>query len=296
MRFAWKLAIAALIGFMLGSIAITENGMHISRRPTPDAELAGQIARETLSDWEPARITTRDGIPLEGWLFTPRKPNGSAVVVLHGVADTREGMLGHAQVLLAAGFVVLAPDFRGHGTSGGSVIGYGVKEAADVHEWCDWLLRQRPGLRLYGLGRSMGAGILLQALPLEPRFRAVVAECPFFTFADIAYYRLGQLSHLGRVPLWPVVHFGFAYSRLRYGIDLNDASPAEAVRHTTTPILLIHGTRDTNIPASHSERLHALNPAATTLWLVPGAEHLNAMQVNPPLYVRTVLAWFKSHP
>ena len=42
---------------------------------------------------------------------------------------------------------------------------------------------------LYGLGESLGAAILIESLPREPRFRAVVAECPFDSFEDIAYYR-----------------------------------------------------------------------------------------------------------
>jgi alpha-beta hydrolase superfamily lysophospholipase len=294
-RQTYRLLVAALIAFSFVSVTVTENALHISRRPTPDADLAEAVARETLSVWEPARITTRDGIPLQGWLFTPHTSNGYAVILLHGVADTREGMMGHAPYLLQAGYTVLAPDFRGHGTSGGDVIGYGAMEAEDIHEWCDWLLTYRPLTRLYGLGRSMGAAILIEALPREPRFRAIVAECPFFTFEDVAYYRLGRMSHLGRAALWPVIHFGFAYARLRYGIDLTQASPADAVRTTKIPVLLVHGTADTNIPSSHSERLHAVNPSATTLWLVPGAEHLNSMNLNPPLYVRTVLDWFQEH-
>ena len=290
-----KLLIAALIGLLLGSIFATENGMRIYNRPDPNATVASALARATGSDWEPARIAARDGTPLEGWLFTPRTANGDDVIVLHGVGDTREGMMGHARLLLEAGYTVLAPDARGHGSSGGTIISYGVREAGDVHDWCDWLLLRRPTERLYGLGRSMGAAILLESLPREPHFRAVVAECPFPTFEEIAYYRLGQVSHLPRAPLWPIVHLGFAYAQLRYGIDLYRASPAEAVRHTAVPILLIHGMSDTNIPPSHSVRLHALNPA-TQLWLVPGAGHLEAPAVDPARYTRTVIGWFQSHP
>lgn len=193
MRVSWihplkvhRLGAAALIGLMLASVVVTENGMRIYNRPVADDAVASQVARETLSDWEPARIMTADGVSLRGWLFTPRASNGSAAIVLHGVGDTRMGMLGTAQLLLGAGYTVLAPDSRGHGTSGGDIITYGVKEAGDVHQWCNWLLQKRPGQKLYGFGRSMGAGILLQSLRVEPRFRAVVAECPFYTFEEIA--------------------------------------------------------------------------------------------------------------
>lgn len=105
-----------------------------------------------------------------------------------------------------------------------------------------------------------------------------------------------QRSHLGKAGLWPIIHLGFAYTRLWHGIDLYTASPAAAIRSTSTPVLLIHGTSDTNIPAVESEMLHKLNPAATTLWLVPGAEHLNAMETAPAEYVKTVLGWLQSHP
>lgn len=96
--------------------------------------------------------------------------------------------------------------------------------------------------------------------------------------------------------MWPVIHLGFGYARLRYGVDLVRASPAEAVRTARVPILLIHGTSDTNIPPGESESLHALNESGTKLWLVHGAEHLNAREMDPPLYSRTVLAWFREHP
>jgi uncharacterized protein len=188
------------------------------------------------------------------------------------------------------------PDARGHGSSGGSLISYGIRESADVHTWADWFLHKRPIAHLYGLGESMGAAILLQSLPREPRFRAVVAECPFDSFEDVAYYRLEHASQLGRWASWPVVQIGFLYARLVYRLDLRQASPAAAVRTAKVPILLIHGTADVNIPASESVALHTINPQLTTLWMVPGAHHVAALSVAPQEYVRRVTEWFRSHP
>jgi alpha-beta hydrolase superfamily lysophospholipase len=92
------------------------------------------------------------------------------------------------------------PDARGHGSSGGPLISYRIHESTDVHTWADWFVHQRPIAQLYGLGESMGATILLQSLPREPRFRAVVAECPFDSFEDVTYYRLKHASQLGAGP------------------------------------------------------------------------------------------------
>jgi dipeptidyl aminopeptidase/acylaminoacyl peptidase len=295
-----RLLIAALLGVTLGGITtpiiVTEGALHMSKRPQPDPHDADGIARQSASNWAPARLIAPGGAALDGWLFTPRAPNGSAVILLHGVGDTREGMVGHAVFLLDAGYTILLPDSRGHGASGGGIVTYGIRESADVHAWVDWLLRQRPVEHLYGLGESLGAAILLQSLPREPRFRAVVADCPFDTFEDVAYYRLERASGLGRWAAGPVIGIGFFYTRAVYGVDLRQASPAAAILTTKTPVLLIHGTADSNIPPRQSEILHALNPQSTTLWLLPGAPHVGALSRSPQEYERRVIEWFATHP
>ena len=295
-----RLLVAAAIGVTLGCaaapIVLTEEALHIHVRPRPDRHEAGALALQTGSAWESARVTTSDGVVLDGWLFTPREPNGSGVMVLHGVGDTRSGMVDHAAFLLNAGYTVLLPDVRGHGSSGGSVISYGVRESADVHAWSDWLFQKRSIARLYGLGQSMGAAILIQSLAREPRFRALVADCSFDTFEDVAIYRLENASGLGRWAAWPVVETGLLYARIIHGVALSKASPANAIRPTTTPILLIHGTADTNIPPAESEALHALNPRSTVLWLVPGAGHIGSLSRDPRAYARRVTEWFATHP
>jgi len=295
-----RLIIAAVIGVTIGCVVtpilVTEGALHIQMRPRPDGHEADAIARGSASTWEPASVTAADGVVLDGWLFTPREPNGSDVIVLHGVGDTRIGMAMHASYLLRAGFTVLMPDLRGHGSSGGSVISYGIRESGDVHAWADWFLQQRPIEHLYGLGQSMGAAILLESLPGEPRFRALVADCPFDSFEHVAYYRLDHESGLGHWASWPVVQTGLLYTRLVYGLDLRQASPIAGMRSTSVPILLIHGTADDHIPPEESGAPHALNPQSTTLWLVADAAHIASLSTSPQEYARRVVEWFRAHP
>jgi uncharacterized protein len=291
-----RLVAFAALGVFIGSLFVAESALHVTVRPAPEDADASSIAAGAKASWEAAEVTAADGAVLRAWLFTPTAPNGSAVIVLHGVGDTRAGVLGHAGYLLAAGYTVLTPDSRGHGASGGPYISFGVKERGDVHAWADWLFRIRPVTRLYGMGESMGAGIILQSLAAEPRMRAVVAECPFATFEEIAYDRLQQSTGLPRMPLWFIIQTGYLYAWVRHGLDLHQASPLEAIRATKVPILMIHGTADDNIPYRHSEQLHAANPAAITLWLVPGAHHVNALAIDPQLYIRRVTGWFANHP
>jgi fermentation-respiration switch protein FrsA (DUF1100 family) len=291
MRRSIRLAIAGLAGAGIGSVIVADTALHIEQRPAADPREAASLADDTGSTWEPAEVAAADRVTLRGWLFRAGSPNGGAVILLHGLGDTRIGMTAEARFLLEAGYAVLLPDARGHGESGGQVISYGVREAEDVRRWSDWLLARVPGARLYGLGASMGAAVLLQSLAVEPHFRAVVAECPFVNFRQIALHRLHQRSRVPAPLLEPVVLLSFAYARARYGVNLWSVSPAAVVRSTTVPILFIHGTEDTSIPVRHSRVLHALNPA-TRLWEVAGAAHVSSYPTQPEAYRRHVLDWF----
>ncbi len=285
---------AGLLSLIAGSSMLCENAIRISPRccPSPDPAIADAVARDTGSAWQSVEITAADGISLRAWWFTPHNFAGSAAILLHGVADSRRGVIGQARFLLRHDIAVLAPDSRGHGISGGALVTYGLKETDDVRRWADFMYGPGHIDRLYGLGESMGAGILLQSLAVEPRFRAVVAECPFSTFEEVSYYRVGRVTGLGRVPVWPFVRGAFFYAKWAHKPYFQDASPARVVRSTHVPILLIHGTADLNIPPSHSRALHALNPQSTELWEVPGAAHVSALAKQPRAYEGKVVAWF----
>ena len=286
---------AVVLALGLASVFAAENALRIHERPAPWAEAPKAIARQTRSHWETARVNAADGVLLDAWILTPDVWNGSAAILIHGVADTRGGVMDRARFLLTSGFMVLTPDVRGHGVSGGDLTTYGVREAGDVHSWADWLFANRKVERLYGVGFSMGAAILLESLAKEQRFRAMVAEAPFADFHEIAMDRMSQVSFAPRAAFLPIVNSGFLYARLRYGVDLRLASPAAAVRNTRIPILLIHGTEDHNIPIRHSRELRALNPSAIQLWEIPGADHMGAMNAEPEAYVRKVTGWLTSH-
>jgi len=286
---AWLLASIPLGVLLLeGSIRI-----YPPFRKLPDPKLAGTLG----ADWREVKIFARDGITLRGWLVHPREPNGKGAILLHGVADTRTGIAARGRMLADAGYTVLLPDSRGHGASEGDIVTFGIREADDVHRWADWFNATEHPVKLFGMGSSMGAAILLQSIEDDGRFQAVVAECGFADFHDVAYDRLSSRMRLnrwlGRGLLTSAVETGLAYGRLRYGVNWNDASPVRAIAHTRVPVLLIHGDDDQNIPSIHSERLHAADPAGSELWIVHGAGHVTIAKVAGDAFRRRVLAWFQ---
>lgn len=300
-RIVVVLLILYAVGTIFGGMWLGEVATHPGRRPlTPNDENQFKLyASENNIDFRNASITAADAVSLRAWFFRPQHANGSTVILLHGVSDNRLGMLGYGRWLLANHYSVLLPDARAHGLSGGGIATYGLLESDDIHRWADWVRENERPRCIFGFGESMGAAQILQALSPEPGFCAVVAESPFETFREVSYARFGQPFHLGpwlgRTFFWPADEVGFLYVRLKYGLNLDLASPKDAVRASKVPVLLIHGTSDQNIPSYNSEDIEAANRLHAVLWLVPGAGHCGAYDVNPQEFGRRILNWFSEH-
>jgi pimeloyl-ACP methyl ester carboxylesterase len=287
----------------IGGVTLADATLRPGRRPLTEDEIATVRAetRTLNADLTDVSITTPDHATLRAWLVHPHHPNSDAVLLLHGLGDNRLGMIGYAQLLLAHGFTVLLPDARAHGQSDGPLATYGLLERNDIHQWSDFLETQIQSAPahphcIFALGESMGAAQLLQALDTHPNFCAVAAESPFANFREIAYDRMGQPFHLGpwvgRTFLRPLVEIAFLRARFKYHLNMQNISPEDSAAATATPILLIHGQLDSNIPLRHSLRIHAHAPH-TQLWQVPAADHCGALSTAPEEFEHRLLAWFR---
>ena len=285
-------------------VMATQWALHPARRSLTlsDEERAATIAKNNDAEVRQVAIAVSDGEVLRAWFIRPFKNNGSAVILFHGQADNRAGMLGPAALLLRNGYSVLMPDARAHGMSGGALATYGFMEAEDVRQWFDWLVQMQTPHCIDGLGESMGAALLLNSLRSEQGFCAVVAESPFANFREASYARIGQFAGtgpwLGRTVLRPAVEFSFLYARLRYGADLTQDDPAEAVAKSSVPVLLIHGQLDSNLSSHHSEMILAKSRnrrGEIVLWEPPYAGHCGAASAEPEKFERRVIGWFATH-
>jgi uncharacterized protein len=289
-----------LVLLVIAGVFVAEGTLHPGRHLlTAQGKTQVQnVAARQYSELADVAIVASDQVTLHGWSIRPRNGNRSAVILLHGLSDNRLGMIGYAELLLSHGFIVLMPDARAHGASGGNLATYGLMESDDIRLWFDWLEETEHPDRIYGFAESMGAAQLLQSLQTEPRFCAVVVESPFSSLREIAYDRVGQFFHtgpwLGRTILRPVVEVAFSYSRWKYKLDLESVSPENVVAVTKTPVLLIHGRNDSNIPVRHSRRIAARNPAVA-LWEVPDTDHCGAISAAPDEFTQRLIGWFGSH-
>src|SRR5205823_4568440 len=112
----------------------------IRRELTPDlvreADASFVLTRSQREDF---LVLTADGFHLRGWKVTPPNPNGSWVLLFHGVADNRAGVIGQSEFLLRAGYSVVMMDARAHGASEGSIATYGWLERNDTRAVIDAL-------------------------------------------------------------------------------------------------------------------------------------------------------------
>ncbi|MGB4783691.1 MAG: hypothetical protein WAQ77_03165, partial [Candidatus Acidiferrum sp.] len=104
--------LAAVAGWFAGPAFLHP----IRRELTPDlireADASFAVTGATREDFD---VRAPDGVLLRGWRVRPRNPNGSWVLLFHGVADNRIGVIGQSEFLLRAGYGIVMMDARAHG-------------------------------------------------------------------------------------------------------------------------------------------------------------------------------------
>ena len=175
-------------------------------------------------------------------------PRG-VVFFLHGNAGNLESWFVDLEFYRRANFDLFMIDYRGYGKSAGRI----ESEAqlhADVRAAWDAIAPTYAGRKRVLFGRSLGSGLVAHlAVPVQPDLTVLVS--PYSSMRALA------ADHYPWVPA----------ALLRYRLDTGTA-----VGQMRTPLLLVHGDRDTLIAPRHSDALRELNPQAR-LHRVPGAGH-----------------------
>src|SRR6266478_153433 len=267
----------------------------IRRELTPDlireADVSFAVTGATREDFD---VCAPDGALLRGWRVRPRNPNGSWVLLFHGVADNRVGVIGQSEFLLRAGYCVVMMDARAHGASGGPIATYGWLERNDTRAIIDALESNGHPKHLFALGESMGAGIVLQSAAADPRIEAVVAEASFADLREAAYDYAGLRKYpwLGKTIFAPGTWTLLYRDEKLAGFPVAEVSPVKAVASRAFPVLLICDEMDVALPCRHSQMIYAAARGPKQLWIVPRAFHTAALGCQPEEFRRRVLSFF----
>ncbi|MBU1029389.1 alpha/beta fold hydrolase [Patescibacteria group bacterium] len=220
-------------------------------------------------DYENVSFVTEDDIRIAGW-YIPRsgEPTDQAIIVLHGYPTDKGDLLARSK-FLSIDYNLLLIDFRYFGQSEGKYTTLGVTETRDLRAAIHFL-QDRGTKRIGVYGFSLGGAVALLAVPLVGnQIDAVVSEA---AYSDLIIMIEGMYRYLGPLSR-PFVWTTRMTAELLLGVDLEQVSPAEAVRESTLPILLVHSREDKVTNFENALRIQdALinNPAAEFLFFDHG--------------------------
>lgn len=211
-------------------------------------------------------LRTSDGVALHAWLIKPEAEPIGTVYFLHGNAENISTHSRAVYWLVAAGYEVLALDYRGYGRS------QGRPDIPDVFEDIDagmrWLITRDTLRPVFLLGQSLGASLAIDYLANRPGARRVVDGL----IVEAAFTRYGTIGKELASRHWLTWAFQYPAKWLLQGQhDPLDAVPAIS----PIPLLLIHSRDDRLIEWRHGQQLFAAAGKPKTM-LAASGPHIHA--------------------
>jgi dipeptidyl aminopeptidase/acylaminoacyl peptidase len=218
------------------------------------------LETKTLQKAETFWFDSFDGTQVQGWLIQPvdfeQTQQYPLILLIHGGPHN---MFGYdfderMHLLSQAGYAVLYINPRGsHGYgqafSNGTLMNWGGGDYEDLMAGVDFTLKENHWLdaeRLGVTGQSYGGYMTNRIITQTSRFKAAVADgglSNLVSFAGTSLYHSLMESEFG--------------GRAHDCFDrLWQCSPLRNVARVTTPILLLHGETDNEVPFSQAEEMY----------------------------------------
>jgi uncharacterized protein len=235
-----------------------------------------------------------DETKLPGWVIEPEKPI-MTIIMSHGYRGNRleknVPFLPLAKYLTEAGYRIILFDFRYGGEAEGEMITLGTKEKYDLLGVINWAKREfDEPVGLYGI--SMGASTSLLAAGLSEDVVGVVADSPFSDLKSYLSQNMSVWTGLPHIPFTPLTMLLMPYAT---EIETAEANPMKALDQIyPRPILFIHGTGDTYIPYSESQKMAATHPDRFLIWNPEGIQHVKSFKHHEEAYVSKLISFFES--
>ena len=217
-------------------------------------DLAGFV-RPRLLEWR-----ARDGVALSGWLYSARGATGPQprVFIYHGGPEgqSRPTISSDIQALVASGISVLTPNVRGSTGAGkrfteldnGPLRVNAVTDIADTSKYAVISGLADPK-RLGIVGGGYGGYMVMAGVTEFPKmFAAGVDLYGVVNFASFFKYTQPWMAAISTVEYGDPVRDKAMLARL---------SPLTNIGKVTTPLLVLHGANDTNVPVIEAEQIVA---------------------------------------
>jgi len=237
-------------------------------------------------------IKSSFGYKLSGtYIFNPI-PTNNTVILVHGIGCDRWESMKYSDMYLDMGFNVLAYDSRYHGKSGGKDITLGFFESTDLDNIVKWVKWVNPNAIIGVHGESLGAVTALLQAKLDESKKNVnfyVADCPYSDLRELMSIKLsGELRPTFEPAAGLMLFYANIIALKKSNFSLYAVSPIDAIKDIKTPIMFIHGSSDTFIPASMSLELYLRKTGPKGIYISPGAEHAMSFFTNREEYASKV--------
>jgi dipeptidyl aminopeptidase/acylaminoacyl peptidase len=214
---------------------------------------------------ESVNYTSFDGLSIPSFLWHPRitSKNGDkrpALIWIHGGpgGQIRKGYNSRIQLLVRAGYVVLACNYRGSFGYGRNFFEADIDKQGEEPIWdivyAKYFLRSLPFVdekRIGIMGSSFGGYMVLAALAFQPdEFSAGIAICGISDW--ICFFRTLPVH-------WRGLQQKSLYQKIghpeRDRDKLRRISPLFHAERISSPLLVLHGANDPRVPKIQSDRM-----------------------------------------
>ena len=253
-----------------------------------------EVYRNEMVEWtrsirsmphEDVEIKSHDGLTLRGQYFEYDK-NAPLEILFHGYKGNAErDLCGAVERAFAVKRNALIVNHRAAGPSDGHVISFGVNERRDCLAWIKFAIDKfGHDVKIVITGISMGAATVMMSAGenLPENVISVLADCGYTSPKEIICKVVDDMK-LPTKLLYPFIKLG---ARIYGRFNLEEASPLEAMKKCSVPIVFVHGDADDFVPYDMSVRLcEACASNKKVLITVKDAGHGLAYPKDPKGYV-----------
>ena len=213
--------------------------------------LSFQFKYQYPFDFEELDFEMEDGGRINSIYF--KVPNSRGVIYyLKGNSRSIKGWGKFAKDFVSNGYDFFMIDYRGFGKSRGKRSEQIL--FSDAQHLYKWLTKTYSEDQIVIYGRSLGSGIAARVASWNHP-KMLILDSPYYSFLH-TIKRFGFLLPLQLLLRYKILTYQF-------------------MKKVESPTFIIHGTRDTLIPISHSRNLKAINEENIRLFEIEGGGHNN---------------------
>lgn len=251
--FIWKIMGQLLVYYGLACIVVFFLSSYIMY-PVPESYQDKQLPVPVI------KLTTKNAQKISA-IYLPNPTAKYTLLISHGNAENLWMIFPWLEAFQAHGFSVFAYDYEGYGTSTGKPSENNTYLDIDAAYGYLRNTLQIPDNRIILLGRSIGSGPTIDLARRVPVAGVILESAMLTAFRVITHW-----------PLFPVDKYR------------NDVK----IPLIRSPILFVHGTKDSVIPLWHGKALYKLATSPKTFYSVEGADHNDVSEVAGAQYWKII--------